>query len=169
MYCWIPLPWTQLVNNLGLTEMDSIVTVACLSVLGGCMTTWRGERVVWSCYYLLVHQQWFNALILRYRHKLLDTILLGEHAQYRGYTLRIVGHSLGAGIGVILSLMLRNKFPNLRCLCYSPPGGLLTWELATSCFDFVNSFVLDSDIVPRLSLNNMERLVITYCLLQMLR
>ena len=55
--------------------------------------------------------------------------------------------------------MLQNKFPNLRCLCYSPPGGLLTWELATSCSNFVNSFVLDSDIVPRLSLNNMERCV----------
>jgi len=92
-----------------------------------------------------------------YRHKVLDTLLLEEHSEYRDFTLRVVGHSLGAGIGVILSLMLRNKFSNIRCLCYSPPGGLLTWELATSCSDFVTSFVLDSDIVPRLSLNNMER------------
>jgi len=34
----------------------------------------------------------------------------------------------------------------------------LTWELARECSEFVNSFVLDSDIVPRLSVNNMERL-----------
>jgi len=60
--------------------------------------------------------------------------------------------------GVILSLMLRNSYPNLRCICYSPPGGLLTWKLATECADFVHSFVLDSDIVPRLSVDNMERL-----------
>ncbi|KAL3779019.1 hypothetical protein HJC23_011458 [Cyclotella cryptica] len=100
--------------------------------------------------------QWLYADLTR--HKILDKLLLGENSEYSDYTLRIVGHSLGAGIGVILSLMLRNTFPNLRCICYSPPGGLLTWELATSCSDFVNSFVLDSDIVPRLSLNNMESL-----------
>mmetsp|Transcript_16662 Transcript_16662/g.36005 ORF Transcript_16662/g.36005 Transcript_16662/m.36005 type:complete len:726 (+) Transcript_16662:89-2266(+) len=91
------------------------------------------------------------------RHKILQELLLGENADFPDYNLRIVGHSLGAGIGVILSLMLKNTYPNLRCICYSPPGGLLTWELATECSEFVNSFVLDSDIVPRLSINNMER------------
>ena len=92
------------------------------------------------------------------KHKILDKLLLGESAEYSDYTLRIVGHSLGAGIGVILSLMLKNTFPNLRCICYSPPGGFITWRLAKECSDFVNSFVLDSDLVPRLSINNMERL-----------
>ncbi|KAL7537869.1 hypothetical protein ACHAWF_005927, partial [Thalassiosira exigua] len=92
------------------------------------------------------------------RHKTLQKLLLGDGAPFPDYTLRIVGHSLGAGIGVILSLMLRGTFPNLRCICYSPPGGLLTWDLARRCSEFVTSFVLDSDIVPRLSLDNMERL-----------
>ncbi|KAL7533981.1 hypothetical protein ACHAXR_005566 [Thalassiosira sp. AJA248-18] len=92
------------------------------------------------------------------RHKILQKLLLGEHAEFSDYTLRIVGHSLGAGIGVILSLMLRNTYPSLRCLCYSPPGGLLTWKLAKECSEFVNSFILDSDIIPRLSVDNMERL-----------
>ena len=87
----------------------------------------------------------------------MQRLLLGPNAEYPGYTLRIVGHSLGAGIGVILGLMLRRTYPNLRCICYSPPGGLLTWKLATECSEFVNSFVLDSDLVPRLSVNNMER------------
>ena len=87
------------------------------------------------------------------KHRILDTLM----DELPGYTLRVVGHSLGAGIGVILSLMLRSTFPSLRCLCYSPPGGLVTWDLAKECSGFVNSFVLDSDIVPRLSLDNMER------------
>mmetsp|Transcript_33759 Transcript_33759/g.80743 ORF Transcript_33759/g.80743 Transcript_33759/m.80743 type:complete len:865 (-) Transcript_33759:279-2873(-) len=87
-------------------------------------------------------------------HRILET-LMGE---FPSYTLRVVGHSLGAGIGFILSLMLRSTIPSLRCLCYSPPGGLVTWDLAKECSGFVNSFVLDSDIVPRLSLDNMERL-----------
>ncbi len=99
---------------------------------------------------------WLHAELMK--HKILDKLLLGANAEYSDYTLRIVGHSLGAGIGVILSLMLRNTFPNLRCTCYSPPGGFITWRLAKECSDFVNSFVLDSDLVPRLSLNNMERL-----------
>ena len=33
------------------------------------------------------------------RHKILQSLLLGESAEYPDYTLRIVGHSLGAGIG----------------------------------------------------------------------
>jgi sn1-specific diacylglycerol lipase len=92
------------------------------------------------------------------KHRILSTLLLGDTARYPNYTLRIVGHSLGAGIGVILSLMLRGTYPTLRCICYSPPGGLLTWELAKQCSTFVNSFILDSDIVPRLSVNNVEYL-----------
>ena len=91
------------------------------------------------------------------RHKILQRLLSEGNTEYPDYTLRIVGHSLGAGIGVVLSLMLRTTYPDLRCICYSPPGGLLTWELAKECSEFVNSFVLDSDIVPRLSVDNMER------------
>lgn len=92
------------------------------------------------------------------KHKILNKLLLDENAGYSDYTLRIVGHSLGAGIGVILSLMLKKTFPNLHCICYSPPGGFITWRLAKECSSFVNSFVLDSDIVPRLSIKNMEHL-----------
>jgi len=100
--------------------------------------------------------QWLHGELTR--HNILTQLLLGEDAEFPDYDLHIVGHSLGAGIGVILSLMLRKTYPTIRCTCYSPPGGLLSWKLATECSEFVNSFVLDSDIVPRLSLNNMERL-----------
>ena len=96
---------------------------------------------------------WLYADLMK--HKTLDKLLQSE---YSDYTLRIVGHSLGAGIGAILSLMLKSTFPSLKCTCYSPPGGFITWRLAKECSDFVNTFILDSDIVPRLSLNNMERL-----------
>lgn len=99
---------------------------------------------------------WLHADLMK--HNILDKLLLGANSEYSGYTLRIVGHSLGAGIGVILSLMLRNTYPDLRCTCYSPPGGFISWRLAKECSDFVNSFVLDSDLVPRLSICNMERL-----------
>lgn len=41
------------------------------------------------------------------------------------YELLIVGHSLGAGVGSILAILLKNDYPNLKCFSYSPPGGLL--------------------------------------------
>jgi sn1-specific diacylglycerol lipase len=90
------------------------------------------------------------------RHGLLDELLEGPHARYPGYTLKFVGHSLGAATATLLSYMLRSKFPTLKCLNYSPPGWSLTWKLATDCQEWCTSFILDSDIVPRLSQSSME-------------
>jgi sn1-specific diacylglycerol lipase len=92
------------------------------------------------------------------RHGLLDSLLLGDDARFPDYTLRLVGHSLGAATCTLLSYMLRRKFPSLRCVAFSPPGGTFTWEMATGCKEWCTSSVLDSDLVPRLSLAAMERL-----------
>ena len=92
------------------------------------------------------------------RHGLLDHLLLGENAIYPEYTLRLCGHSLGAATCTLISFMLRPKFPSLRCLNYSPPGVTFTWEMATQCKEWCTSCVLDSDLVPRLSVDAMERL-----------
>jgi sn1-specific diacylglycerol lipase len=45
---------------------------------------------------------------------------------------------LGAGTAVILAIKLRDEYPNLRCIAYSVPGGLLSPALA----EFTKSFVL---------------------------
>lgn len=70
----------------------------------------------------------------------------------------ITGHSLGAGIAVILSLKLRSKYPNLRCIAYSPPGGLISPNLASFTKKFTLSVVTGDDIVPRLSLHSIHAL-----------
>jgi len=44
------------------------------------------------------------------------------------YNLLITGHSLGAGVAAILAFLMREKYPNLYCYSFSPPGGLLRWE-----------------------------------------
>jgi sn1-specific diacylglycerol lipase len=92
------------------------------------------------------------------RHGLLDRLLVGEHARCPDYVLRLTGHSLGAATCTLLSYMLRPKFPSLRCVNYSPPGCSLTWEMAITCQEWCSSFVLDSDLVPRLSVDAMEHL-----------
>jgi sn1-specific diacylglycerol lipase len=53
---------------------------------------------------------------------------------------------------------MKQQFPNLRVVAISPPGGFISWRMATECKDFVTSFVLDSDLVPRLSHHSMEQL-----------
>ena len=77
---------------------------------------------------------------------------------FDGYRLCVVGHSLGAATAALLSVFLRNRFPEIRCLCFSPPGCVLSPRLAEGCTEFLTSYVLDCDIVPRLSLSSMTSL-----------
>ncbi len=58
----------------------------------------------------------------------------------------------------MLGYVFRQKFPDLRVVAISPPGGFLSWRLATECNDFVTAFVLDSDLVPRLSVASMKQM-----------
>lgn len=75
------------------------------------------------------------------------------------YTIVLVGHSLGAGVCSILSILLKqSKFPDLVCYAYAPPGGLLSYELVEYSKSFITSVVLGKDIVPRLGLRQMESL-----------
>ena len=46
----------------------------------------------------------------------------------------------------------------MRCLAYSPPGGLLSTEAATESEKFTLSLVLGDDVIPRTSLANIARL-----------
>ena len=74
------------------------------------------------------------------------------------YGLRIVGHSLGAGVASVLGLILRQEFPNLYCLCFSPPGCVFSERTATESKDYACSYVLHNDIVPRLSYDSLDSL-----------
>ena len=86
------------------------------------------------------------------RSKILDRLLLGENPKLPTYSLVITGHSLGAGCAAVLSMMLRNKFPSLRCFCFAPPGCVVSFPSAQD--SNIISYVLDSDIVPRLSVHS---------------
>ena len=39
-----------------------------------------------------------------------------------GYNLVITGTSLGAGTSAIMAMILKQKFPELKCYAFSPPG-----------------------------------------------
>lgn len=89
------------------------------------------------------------------KHGLLEEVLREKHPDYH---LRLVGHSLGAGVATLLGYMLKAQFPSLKVFNFSPPGCAMTWDLATQCEAWATTFVLDSDIVPRLSVMTLERL-----------
>ena len=37
----------------------------------------------------------------------------------------MTGHSLGAGIAVLLTVLLRNEYPFVKCICFGTPGSVL--------------------------------------------
>lgn len=89
---------------------------------------------------------------------MLEKLLSNQDSPCSDYKLILTGHSLGAGCAAVLSFMLRSKYPDLKCLCFSPPGCTLSKNMADSCKEYLTTYVLDDDIIPRLSLQSLERL-----------
>jgi sn1-specific diacylglycerol lipase len=84
--------------------------------------------------------------------------LFGENGTHSGYRLRVTGHSLGAGTAVILTLLLRSEYRNVRCVSFSPPGCTASENLADECSEWTTSYILDTDIIPRVSVESFEAL-----------
>ncbi|XP_020655262.3 diacylglycerol lipase-beta isoform X1 [Pogona vitticeps] len=106
----------------------------------------------------LVHKGITQAANYIYRRLVNDGILNQAFTIAPEYKLVVVGHSLGGGTASILAVMLKNAFPNLKCYAFSPPGGLVSKSLADYTKQFIVSVILGKDIVPRLSMPNMEDL-----------
>ena len=67
------------------------------------------------------------------------------------------GHSLGAGAAALIALKLKDRFPEVKCWAFCPPGGLLTPNVAHSMKPFCTSVVVNKDCIPRMSLKNLNR------------
>lgn len=74
------------------------------------------------------------------------------------YKLIVVGHSLGAGAASVLAFLLREKYPNLFCYAFSPPGATLSYDATKYAENFTLSVVVGKDMIARLSLNNLKEL-----------
>ena len=74
----------------------------------------------------------------------------------RDYRLVVVGHSLGAGVAALLALNLRQSYPSLQCLCFSPPGCTVSPRLAKQ--DFITTYIRGFDIVPRMGISQFVNL-----------
>mmetsp|Transcript_6042 Transcript_6042/g.9475 ORF Transcript_6042/g.9475 Transcript_6042/m.9475 type:complete len:389 (-) Transcript_6042:138-1304(-) len=85
-----------------------------------------------------------------------------------GYKIVIAGHSLGAGCGCLLAMLLRTSIPslqdsdNLKVWAFASPP-VLDLESARACSSFVTSVVNNCDVVPR---GNISPLVVTVRLMR---
>ncbi|KAL5203765.1 hypothetical protein ABZP36_008636 [Zizania latifolia] len=69
--------------------------------------------------------------------------------QFPDYRIKIIGHSMGAGIAAILTYMLREnkKLSSSSCIAFGP-AACMTWDLAESGKGFVTAVVNRNDLVP---------------------
>ena len=87
-----------------------------------------------------------------------EGILEKAFNKVNNYNLVVTGHSLGSGCACIFSILLREKYPDLRCFCYSPTGALLNEAAAEHTESFVTSVTLGKDLVARLNVPNTHQL-----------
>ncbi|KAF2546236.1 hypothetical protein F2Q70_00019485 [Brassica cretica] len=83
--------------------------------------------------------------------------LIGDGGECAGYSIRIVGHSLGGAIASLLGIRLRCRFPNLYVYAYGPLP-CVDQDVAEACSEFVTSIVLDNEFSSRLSYGSIRRL-----------
>jgi Lipase (class 3) len=156
----VPVP---LVTGLAAETKDQQELQECINDINDHRVTddeaTNSSRIVYCHSGMLQTAQWMYKDLQR--HGILDKLLLEENdAPHADYQLVLTGHSLGAGLAAILAIMLRPKFPTLRCFCFAPPGCTLSENAleASKDDDFITSYVVGSDIFPRMSLEAMESL-----------
>lgn len=70
----------------------------------------------------------------------------------------VTGHSLGAGVAVLVAMYVRQYFSDVFCWAFSPPGGLAEPSVAHAAQSFCTSVALGKDWIPRLTLGSFEHL-----------
>lgn len=77
---------------------------------------------------------------------------------YPEYSLNIVGHSLGAGVGILLGIKMRAIYPDLKVYAFGTPAGLLSREAARYTETFVFTVGVGDDFAMRLGVESIENM-----------
>ncbi|TYZ60505.1 hypothetical protein PybrP1_007957 [[Pythium] brassicae (nom. inval.)] len=80
-----------------------------------------------------------------------------ENGSNGAWKIVVCGHSMGAGVGAILSVLLKKDFPTTKAFLYAPP---MMFDPVTAAWtkSFMTTAVYGDDIVPRLSIANVTHL-----------
>jgi len=88
-------------------------------------------------------------------------LLLRTVQEHYGYRIVFCGHSLGGGVAVLSTLLLRAEIPETtRVLCFAfgaPP--VVSWELACACRPFICNIVMRNDVICRLCYGSVKDLL----------
>ncbi len=82
-----------------------------------------------------------------------------HEAAGKGWNLIVTGHSLGAAVASLISFNLRERFPEMQCVAFNPPGGVMDPRLSEISKTFCTSVVVGMDLISRLSTRNMSALI----------
>ena len=112
---------------------------------------------------------------ITYAHQgcFIDAVTVRDHARdkivealekHQGYKLLVTGHSLGAGVAVLVTLIwMRDPqvSEKLECIALAPPPVLRTEdkELLKRAEDIIHIYIHRHDMVPRLGLGTIARLI----------
>lgn len=75
---------------------------------------------------------------------------------YPDYGLVLTGHSLGAGVAVLMAFRLRPKYCDLKVYAFSTPAGLISREAARVTESFVFTVGVGDDCIMRLGVDSIE-------------
>jgi len=75
--------------------------------------------------------------------------------KYAGWSLRVVGHSLGAATAALLTLRLRKHYPNIHAFCYNPwpvvEEGVVQTVGENTCRSLITQLCYNEDVVSRVT------------------
>ncbi|CAB3403654.1 unnamed protein product [Caenorhabditis bovis] len=88
------------------------------------------------------------------KHKVLEDVFVVNP----GYQLVVTGHSLGAGVGSLLTWLLKQEYPDIKCFAFSPPGCVISEYGQDEMEKYVMSVVSGDDIISRMSYQSLKKL-----------
>ncbi|CAD6199347.1 unnamed protein product [Caenorhabditis auriculariae] len=88
------------------------------------------------------------------KHNLIEDALLMNPT----YELIVCGHSLGAGVASLLTILLKQQFPFVKCFAFCPPGCVISVHGQKEMQKYVMSIVTGDDVVSRISYQALHQL-----------
>mmetsp|Transcript_30084 Transcript_30084/g.30447 ORF Transcript_30084/g.30447 Transcript_30084/m.30447 type:complete len:589 (-) Transcript_30084:352-2118(-) len=146
-----------LIGIKGTSGLEDILTDCCGNAVRYNISNAEGDKQEIICHegVLLSSRRLADDLLT-----FVESVLLPS-----GYKITVTGHSLGAGVAVIFSMILRSRIEELRMndkklkvLAFASPP-ILDYESSKKCESFVTTFINNSDIIPRCSLSNLVLLM----------
>lgn len=143
-------------------KFDPVDVKHWLEKLEGCMDAPESINIDKDGRHLMAHRGIFEASIETIESikstRIIDRYVAGPDATHADYTILVCGHSLGAGCAFFVGLYFKQLHKSLRCITFSPPGGLVSEEVSELSKDWCISTVCGKECIPRLTLGTIEHL-----------